>query len=133
MMWWLGLLIPMGIVILLLLVLISPRLIGRPDMTHLQGDYAHRGLHDGEIPENSLPAFARAADKGFGIELDVQLSADGVIMVFHDDTLIRMTGVQGKLCEYSREQLQQMRLGESDEVIPTLDEVLETVGGRIPF
>ena len=133
MMWWLGLLIPTGIVILLLLVLISPRLIGRHDMRHLQGDYAHRGLHDGEIPENSLPAFSRAAEKGFGIELDVQLSADGVIMVFHDDTLIRMTGVQGKLCEYSREQLQQMRLGESDEVIPTLDEVLETVGGRIPL
>ena len=130
-MWWFSLLIPVGIV--LLLILISPRLIGRPDMTRLQGDYAHRGLHGSDVPENSLPAFARATEHGYGIELDVQLSSDGVIMVFHDDTLIRMTGVEGKLHEYACEQLQQMHLAESGEVIPTLDEVLETVGGRVPL
>ncbi len=132
MMWWLILLIPLGIVLLILL-LISPRMLGRPQIAHLLRDYAHRGLHGDGIPENSLPAFARASERGYGIELDVQLSADGVIMVFHDDTLIRMTGVQGKLCEYTREQLQQMHLGESGEVIPTLDEVLDTVAGRVPL
>jgi glycerophosphoryl diester phosphodiesterase len=132
MMWWLILLIPLGIVLLILL-LISPRMLGRPQIAHLLRDYAHRGLHGDGIPENSLPAFARASERGYGIELDVQLSADGAIMVFHDDTLIRMTGVQGKLCEYTREQLQQMHLGESGEVIPTLDEVLDTVAGRVPL
>ena len=132
MMWWLWLLIPLGI-LLILLFLISPRLIGRPHTAHLRADYAHRGLHSGQIPENSLPAFARAAEMGYGIELDVQLSSDGVITVFHDDTLIRMTGVEGKLCEYTCEQLRRLRLGDSEETIPTLDEVLETVGGRVPL
>ncbi|MBQ7320925.1 MAG: glycerophosphodiester phosphodiesterase [Clostridia bacterium] len=132
MMWWLLLLIPLGIVVLFLF-LISPRWIGRPDMSRLRVDFAHRGLHDEEIPENSLPAFARAVEEGFGIELDVQLSSDGVIMVFHDDTLARMTGAKGKLNEYTREELQQLRLSESEETVPTLDQVLETVGGRVPL
>ena len=132
MMWWLLSLIPVGL-IALFLFLISPRWIGRPDMSRLRVDYAHRGLHDGEIPENSLPAFARAVEEGFGIELDVQLSSDGVIMVFHDDTLIRMTGVEGKLHEYTCAQLQQMRLADSEETIPTFDQVLEVVDGRIPL
>ena len=132
MMWWLLLLIPLGIVVLFLF-LISPRWIGRPDMSRLRVDFAHRGLHDEVIPENSLPAFARAVEEGFGIELDVQLSSDGVIMVFHDDTLARMTGVQGKLCEYTCEELQGTKLAESDETIPTFDQVLEIVGGRIPL
>ena len=72
-MWWLWLLLPVGVV-LILLFLISPRLIGRPSTAHLRTDYAHRGLHGEGIPENSLPAFKRATEMGFGIELDVQLS-----------------------------------------------------------
>lgn len=132
MMWWLCLVIPVGIAAILLF-LISPRLVGRPSTAHLRADYAHRGLHGDQIPENSLPAFAGACERGYGIELDVQLSSDGVIMVFHDDTLIRMTGVEGRLCDYTREQLQQMHLGGSKETVPTLDEVLDTVGGRVPL
>lgn len=132
MMWWLLVLIPLGIVALFLL-LISPRWIGRPDMSRLRVDYAHRGLHGEGIPENSLPAFARAAGKGYGIELDVQLSSDGIIMVFHDDTLARMTGAKGKLNEYTCEELQQLRLCESEETVPTFDQLLEVVGGRVPL
>ena len=132
MMWWLLSLIPLGIVVLFLF-LISPRWIGRPDMSRLRVDYAHRGLHGETIPENSLPAFARAVEEGFGIELDVQLSSDGIIMVFHDDTLARMTGAKGKLNEYTCEELQQLHLGDSEETIPTFDQVLEVVGGRIPL
>ena len=132
MMWWLLCLIPLGL-IAIFLFLISPRWIGRPDMSRLGVDYAHRGLHGEEIPENSLPAFALAVERGYGIELDVQLSSDGVIMVFHDDTLVRMTGAKGKLCEYTCEELQQLHLGDSEETVPTLDEVLEVVGGRIPL
>lgn len=54
-----------------------------------QYDYAHRGFYtkDQSIPENSLPAFQRAVSKGFGVELDLQLTADGQVVVFHDDTL----------------------------------------------
>ena len=132
MMWWLLSLIPVGS-IALFLFLISPRWIGRPDMSRLRVDYAHRGLHDELIPENSLPAFARAVEEGFGIELDVQLSSDGVIMVFHDDTLARMTGAKGKLHEYTCEELRLLHLGDSEETIPTFDQVLEVVGGRIPL
>lgn len=132
MMWWLLTLIPLGIAALVLF-LIAPRRIGRPDLSHLRVDYAHRGLHGEGIPENSLPAFARAVERGYGIELDVQLSSDGVIMVFHDDTLVRMTGHEGKLHEYTCEQLQGLRLGESKETVPTFEQVLETVGGRIPL
>ncbi len=59
--------------------------------------FAHRGLHDnpGGIPENSLAAFRRARAHGYGVELDVQLSKDGQVVVFHDDTLDRVCGVWG--------------------------------------
>ena len=55
--------------------------------------YAHRGLHSlrNQVPENSLQAFTYAASRGYGIELDVRLSADGQVVVFHDDNLSRMT------------------------------------------
>ena len=66
-------------------------------------DYAHRGLHGNGIPENSLAAFELACQKGYGIELDVQLSRDGEVMVFHDYSLERMTGRKEKLCELETE------------------------------
>ena len=68
-----------------LFVLVRPR--GRNCDKKLLCDYAHRGLHGEGVPENSLSAFARAAEAGYGIELDVQLSRDGTVMVFHDYTL----------------------------------------------
>ena len=76
-----------GIAILLclvyLFVLVRPARRVSPDEA-LLCDYAHRGLHGGGVPENSLAAFELACKKGFGIELDVQLSRDGKVMVFHD-------------------------------------------------
>ena len=95
--------------------------------------YAHRGLWGGEIPENSLAAFALAAEKGYAIELDVQLSADGEVMVFHDYTLDRMCGVQGKLSERTAAELSTLALSGTDETIPTLRQVLEVVAGRVPL
>ena len=77
--------------------LIAPRMRGKPDRTPLLGVlYAHRGLFDNDTdaPENSLPAFRRAIEAGYGIELDVQLSKDGVPVVFHDASLERMCGVE---------------------------------------
>jgi glycerophosphoryl diester phosphodiesterase len=92
---------------------------------------AHRGLWspDGP-PENSLAAFQAACAAGYGIELDVQLSADGEAMVFHDDTLARMTGAEGRIGDRTAADLQELRLAGSDERIPTLLETLALVGRR---
>ena len=92
---------------------------------------AHRGLWspDGP-PENSLGAFQAACVGGYGIELDVQLSADGEAMVFHDANLKRMTGRDGRVADYSADDLRQIRLAGTDECIPTLAEALTEVGRR---
>lgn len=98
-----------------------------------QRPYAHRGLYDCGIPENSLPAFLRAAALGFAIELDVQLSSDGEVMVFHDYTLDRMCGVEGKLSETPTDVLKKLSLDGTEYGIPTFREVLDAVGGRVPL
>lgn len=96
---------------------------------------AHRGLHNREIgiPENSLPAFARAVEAGKPIELDVHVTADDKLVVFHDEQLKRMTGVPGTLEEWRLSDLRQLRLLDTDCRIPTLDEVLELVDGKVPM
>lgn len=125
------------LVALLYLLLIIRPAARAPKNEKLLCDYAHRGLHkgnkEGTAPENSLAAFELACAAGFGIELDVQLSSDGVVMVFHDDTLIRMTGREGRVCDFTAEELGKMRLAESEETIPTFKQVLELVGGRVPL
>ena len=94
--------------------------------------YAHRGYFDNRngIPENSLPAFERAIEKGFGVELDIQLSQDGVPMIFHDATLERMCGVEGNIWDYTAQQLQEMKLLGTDHTIPTLEQALTLIDGR---
>ncbi len=96
---------------------------------------AHRGLHDRElgIPENSLPAFARAVEQGKAIELDLHATADNRLVVLHDFQLKRMTGVPGIVEEWTLEDLRKLRLQGTDAHIPTLDEVLELVNGRVPL
>ncbi|HTX48168.1 MAG TPA: glycerophosphodiester phosphodiesterase family protein [Caulobacteraceae bacterium] len=92
---------------------------------------AHRGLWSPSgPPENSLAAFEAACEAGYGIELDVQLSADGEAMVFHDSQLTRMTGRGGRVGDFSADDLSAMRLAGSDETIPTLAEALTLVGRR---
>jgi glycerophosphoryl diester phosphodiesterase len=95
--------------------------------------YAHRGLHSEGVPENSLAAFAAAVKGGYAIELDVRLSKDGVLVVFHDDTLTRMSGIDAKVCEYTAEELSKIPLLETEECVPTFDEVLTLVDGRVPL
>ena len=92
---------------------------------------AHRGLwsHDG-APENSLAAFQGACAHGYGIELDVQLSADGEAMVFHDARLARMTGADGRVGDHTAADLGKLKLAGTDETIPTLAETLTLVGHR---
>lgn len=106
---------------------------GREIPKNLLVNYAHRGLHTKEIPENSLAAFRNAVDHGHGMELDVQLSRDGEVMVFHDYTLIRMTGDERKLSELTATELRELTLNGTDEKIPYLKEVLELVDGKVPL
>ena len=95
--------------------------------------YAHRGLHNDKIPENSMEAFERAVIAGYGIELDVRVSSDGELMVFHDETLDRMTAEKGKFIERTADELKKIKLLGTENTIPTFREVLELVDGKIPL
>lgn len=106
----------------------APRKVGWLGEYH----YAHRGLHDGGVPENSSSAFAKAALSGYGIELDVQRANDGTPVVFHDDTLDRMTAETGPLARRNAAQLGAIALAGSAQTIPTLRQVLQEVAGRVP-
>lgn len=91
----------------------------------------HRGDFSPEAPENSLAAFSQAAEKGYNIELDIQLTSDGEIVVFHDTGLKRMCGVRRKIAKSSLAELKEYKLGNTKERIPTLKEVLELINGRV--
>ena len=85
------------------------------------------------IPENSMPAFERAVAAGYGIELDTQTTKDGRLVVFHDETLYRMCGVDKKLYECTYEELMKYGLARTDYRIPLFSDVLKVVGGRVPL
>jgi glycerophosphoryl diester phosphodiesterase len=97
--------------------------------------YAHRGLHNNEksIPENSLAAFDAACEAGYGMELDVQFSKDMQIVVFHDDDLKRMCGVDKKVFELTYEELSELSLAGTEHKIPLFTDVLKLVEGRTPI
>ncbi len=120
----------------LVLFLIAPACDGKRRCTPLfDRHFAHRGLHtpDRTIPENSLPAFAAACEAGYGIELDVQLSADEQVVVFHDDDLERACGDPRNVADLSAAELHALRLFGTVERIPLLAEVLSLVNGRVPL
>lgn len=98
-------------------------------------NFAHRGLHseDQSVPENSLEAFALAAEAGYGMELDVQLSRDGQVVVIHDDTLDRACGVAARVDELDYDELKKLSLFGTQARIPLFSEVLELVNGRTPL
>ena len=88
---------------------------------------AHRGLHDAERPENSLPAFAAAAAAGYGVELDVYLSRDEVPVIAHDASLARVAGLDRRIGQLTAAELRAVRLGDTDAHVPTLAESLEVL------
>lgn len=111
---------------------VAPGRISRRQRSIFRGvNYAHRGLHtrDRAVPENSLPAFRQAAQEGYGIELDVQLSRDGQVVVFHDDTLDRVCGVHARVDELTYEELSGLRLCGTEEEIPLFSDVLNSIRG----
>ena len=97
--------------------------------------FAHRGLFDNEseAPENSIKAFQKAVEAGYGIEMDVQLTKDDQLVVFHDASLKRMCDMEGKVWEYTMEELQSFRLKNSGETIPAFSDVLKLVDGKVPL
>lgn len=132
----LGFLITIVVLLAIYLFLIAPRMCHRADRSPLMGwHYAHRGLFDNEsdAPENSLEAIRKAVESGYGIEWDIQLSKDNKVVVFHDATLKRMCGVEGNVWDYTLEELKQFSLLDSGAKIPTLEEALEVVGGKVPL
>lgn len=92
---------------------------------------AHRGLWNKENPENSIGAFKRSIEKNIPIELDVHLLKDGNIVVFHDDDLKRMTGVDKRIKDCTLKEVENMRLLDSSYTIPLFQDVLELVGGKV--
>lgn len=96
---------------------------------------AHRALHNRRegLPENSRAAVKAAVERGYGIEIDLQPSSDGVPMVFHDSTLVRLVGEEGLVREQTAAELGRLPLLGGPETIPTLKEVLDLVGGQVPL
>ncbi|MBR4800668.1 MAG: hypothetical protein IK048_03250 [Clostridia bacterium] len=92
---------------------------------------AHRGLHNEELPENSIPAFQNAIDHDFNIEIDVHLTKDGRLVVFHDDNLKRICGVDKLVKNCTLEELKTYRLKDTENQIPTFDEFLDLVNDQV--
>ncbi|HPD75618.1 MAG TPA: glycerophosphodiester phosphodiesterase family protein [Methanoregulaceae archaeon] len=92
---------------------------------------AHRGYHGPGVPENSCAAFRAAVRNGYTIELDVHATKDEVLVVFHDDTLVRMTGYNKTLEDCTFAEIRTLTLGATSEKIPALADVLDFVNGRV--
>ncbi len=121
--------------IALVLFLVFPALRRHPDRRVIEGKYiAHRGLHgiDGAV-ENSLEAFEKAAQKGYITENDIHLTKDRQVIVFHDDNLERMCGVDEKPENLTLEEIKKFNLAGTGEKIPTLKECLDLIDGRVPL
>ena len=126
--------VAVAILAALYLSLIFPALRRHPDLERLDGQYiAHRGLHglDPNAPENSLAAYRKAVEAGLMIEIDIHLTADGEVVVFHDDDLKRVCGIDRTVEEMTLAQLKECRLLGTEETIPTLQECLDTVNGQV--
>ena len=122
-------------IVILYLFMIQPRHKGPDSSPFLLYHYAHRGLHDNKkgIPENSLTAFQKAVANGYGMELDVQLTKDGVPVVFHDFDLNRMCGINKKIIHMDWSELQTVHLLNTTEGIPSFESVLQEVNGATPL
>lgn len=123
------------VIAILYLLAVMPRVMPRPMYEFKNRYYAHRGLHDNktDAPENSLKAMRLAVEHGYGIELDVQLTKDEKVVVFHDANLKRVCGVDAKVNSMTYEELQQLRLLNSEEKIPLFSEVLKVIDGKVPL
>ncbi len=122
------------IVLLLAVFLTAPSLRRHSGKDGINGRYiAHRGLHGADTPENSLAAFRAAIKRGYMIENDIHITADNNVVVFHDYNLLRMCGVDKRVEECTLDELKKYNLLGTGEKIPTLEECLREVDGRVPL
>ncbi len=123
------------IVILIYLLMIMPKLNRKNKMKAFEEVYiAHRGFFNNvDIPENSLSAFENAVNNNYGIELDVQLTSDNKLVVFHDQSLFRMCGINKNLTDCSFKELQTYNLLDTNNKIPLLKDVLEILNENVPL
>lgn len=129
-------LIILAAIFVLYVFLICPTFRKHPDREIMRGlKVAHRGLHSifPDTPENSLPAFEKAIEHGYAIETDIHITADGEVVVFHDDRLKRMCGVEGIIESKTLAELKELKLGGTEHKIPTFKELLELVDGKVPL
>lgn len=95
---------------------------------------AHRGLHKGfSIPENSCIAFEHALNNNYAIELDVRVTKDNKVVVFHDKNLIRVCAVKKKIATHNYSYLKNIKLYETNQHIPLLSDILDLVNGKVPL
>jgi glycerophosphoryl diester phosphodiesterase len=96
---------------------------------------AHRGYHDlnKAVWENTLPAFGRAIEHGYAIECDVHLTQDGEVVVFHDNDLVRLAGVDGFVWQRTLAEMASLRIGATADHPPSLADMLALVSGRVPL
>lgn len=121
------------VLVLLFLIAVKGRR-GHKKLPLLRGwVYAHRGLHGQGAPENSMAAFRKARDAGYGMELDVHLMKDGQLAVFHDFSLTRCAGADIKIEDITAQELEQFRLEGTEERIPLLSQVLDLIRGTVPL
>lgn len=125
------------IAIILLFVLYLLALSGRTGhkgLRKLRGwGYAHRGLHGNGVPENSMLAFRKALEGGYGIEFDVHLMKDGNLAIIHDSSLMRTAGADVLIEDLTAEDLENYRLEGTDEKIPLFSELLDLYAGKAPL
>ena len=128
--------IVISVVILFYFFMVFPRRTEKKRILDISPSmFAHRGYHDiaHRIPENSMTAFHAAIQHGYGIELDLHLTRDGQLIVFHDDTLERLCGRPGRVEDLTYDELKSLCLLGTDERIPLFSEVLAAVNGRVPL
>ncbi len=125
-----------AVLCLIYVFLIFPSGRKHSDLKLLKNKYiAHRGLHSikPDIPENTMAAFRSAADSGYIIENDIHLTRDGEVVVFHDDNLNRMCGVDKKIAELTLAEIKECRIKGAEMQIPTLSEALKVINGKVPL
>ncbi len=106
------------------------------DLTWIKEELiAHRGLHtlDRTVPENTMLAFRRAMEAGYGIEFDINVLGDGNVVVFHDPNLKRLCGIDKNLIDLTYEDIKDLTILDSKEKIPLLKDVLKLIDGKVPL
>ena len=124
------------VLVALFIFLICPSLRRHSERNNISGMlFAHRGMHSvfENTPENSMPAFDRAIELGFAIETDVHITKDNKVVVFHDDTLKRMCGIDAVIEDKTLEELKELKLLDTECTIPSFEDFLKRVDGKVPL